>query len=164
MLPSSFRRLLVATVVAAVSGWACDRESAGASTASVAVVTEAAQAPEPTVLRLPNVRDSVKFAAIGDYGTGQKPQYDVARQMAAWHQVFPLLRVGRRRPASAGRLEAIGADRGAIRSGSELHAERDRRGRPALSGGLADRKNRRLRHAPPAAQAGGHRRALSGDI
>ena len=38
---------------------------------------------------LPNLEDSLKFAAFGDSGTGEKPQYDLAAQMAAWHRRFP---------------------------------------------------------------------------
>ena len=32
--------------------------------------------------------DSLKFAAIGDNGTGDQPQYDIARQMTAFHNGF----------------------------------------------------------------------------
>jgi 3',5'-cyclic AMP phosphodiesterase CpdA len=32
---------------------------------------------------------SLKFAAIGDNGTGERPEYDVGRQMAAYHERFP---------------------------------------------------------------------------
>ncbi len=38
---------------------------------------------------LPNRPDSLKFAAIGDNGTGDQPQYEVARQMTAFHDRFP---------------------------------------------------------------------------
>src|SRR5262249_13765645 len=38
---------------------------------------------------LPNRADSLKFAAIGDNGTGDQPQYDVAQQMANAHAKFP---------------------------------------------------------------------------
>jgi hypothetical protein len=38
---------------------------------------------------LPNQSDSLKFAAIGDNGTGEKPEYDIGRQMAALHATFP---------------------------------------------------------------------------
>jgi predicted MPP superfamily phosphohydrolase len=38
---------------------------------------------------VPNRRDSLKFAAIGDMGTGDKPQYEVAAQLNAWHGKFP---------------------------------------------------------------------------
>jgi hypothetical protein len=37
---------------------------------------------------LPNRPGSVKFAAIGDNGTGDQPQYDVASQMEQWHRRF----------------------------------------------------------------------------
>src|SRR3954452_22635426 len=58
-------------------------------------------------LALPNQHDSVKFAAIGDTGTGDRPQYDVGSQMALWHQRFAFDLVimlgdnvyGRQRPA-----------------------------------------------------------------
>jgi hypothetical protein len=38
---------------------------------------------------LPRARDSVKFAVIGDTGTGGRAQYDVARRMAEAHDRFP---------------------------------------------------------------------------
>ena len=43
------------------------------------------QAQELTV---PNRPDSLKFAAFGDNGTGQQPEYDVASQMNVWHAKF----------------------------------------------------------------------------
>src|ERR1700681_858108 len=60
--------------------------------AAVAVVVVAAvlllgvQAQELTV---PNRPGSLKFAAIGDNGTGEQPEYDVANQMDLWHRRFP---------------------------------------------------------------------------
>jgi hypothetical protein len=55
--------------------------------AIVAIVSAAllAQAPRS----LPNRPDSVKFAAIGDNGTGERAQYEVANQMATRHAGFP---------------------------------------------------------------------------
>jgi 3',5'-cyclic AMP phosphodiesterase CpdA len=38
---------------------------------------------------LPNRADSLKFAAMGDNGTGDRPQYDVAQQMVKTHGAFP---------------------------------------------------------------------------
>jgi 3',5'-cyclic AMP phosphodiesterase CpdA len=38
---------------------------------------------------LPNRADSLKFAAIGDNGTGDRPQYEVAQQMTKVHATFP---------------------------------------------------------------------------
>lgn len=40
-------------------------------------------------LALPNKTDSVKFAVIGDFGTGDAPEYQVASQMAAFRARFP---------------------------------------------------------------------------
>ena len=37
---------------------------------------------------LPNAKDSVKFLVIGDSGTGDRAQYDVAARIAAAHEVF----------------------------------------------------------------------------
>jgi predicted MPP superfamily phosphohydrolase len=39
-------------------------------------------------LSVPNNPDSVKFVAIGDNGTGEQPQYDIADQMESWHRRF----------------------------------------------------------------------------
>ena len=38
---------------------------------------------------LPNLPDSLKFAVIGDNGTGKTPQYEVGQQMAALRTTFP---------------------------------------------------------------------------
>jgi 3',5'-cyclic AMP phosphodiesterase CpdA len=38
---------------------------------------------------LPNRADSLKFAVLGDNGTGQRPQFDVATQMARARLTFP---------------------------------------------------------------------------
>ena len=60
--------------------------------AAVSVVVVAAvlllgvQAQE---LTLPNRPDSLKYAAFGDNGTGEQPEYDVANQMDRWHRRFP---------------------------------------------------------------------------
>jgi predicted MPP superfamily phosphohydrolase len=42
---------------------------------------------------LPSIPDSVKFAVIGDAGTGDPPQYDIANQMTRLHATFPFDRV-----------------------------------------------------------------------
>lgn len=48
-----------------------------------------AQQPTPLTIQLPNRDDSVKFAAIGDNGTGQRAQYEVAERMVDAHARFP---------------------------------------------------------------------------
>jgi predicted MPP superfamily phosphohydrolase len=40
-------------------------------------------------LALPRAADSLKFAVIGDNGTGETPQYDIARQMVSSRSSFP---------------------------------------------------------------------------
>jgi hypothetical protein len=40
-------------------------------------------------ITLPAAPNSVKFAAIGDTGSGDQPQYDVANQMTRFHAKFP---------------------------------------------------------------------------
>src|SRR5438445_7548844 len=40
-------------------------------------------------LQLPLKQKSVRFAVIGDMGTGLKPQYETAAQMMKWHEKFP---------------------------------------------------------------------------
>src|SRR3954447_23149792 len=40
-------------------------------------------------LKLPLKSNSVRFAVIGDMGTGKKPQFDVAAQMVKYRESFP---------------------------------------------------------------------------
>ena len=62
------------------------RRQRGPLSATVAVLALAAilGAAQP-----PNRQGSLKFAAIGDNGTGDQAQYDVARQMTTAHEKFP---------------------------------------------------------------------------
>jgi hypothetical protein len=55
----------------------------------VAIAPGSPGAAQNAAAGVPNRKDSLKFAAIGDNGTGDKPQYDVAAQMSAWHRTFP---------------------------------------------------------------------------
>src|SRR5262245_2217922 len=38
---------------------------------------------------LPNRAESLKFCVLGDFGTGERPQYQLAEQMATLHRKFP---------------------------------------------------------------------------
>lgn len=49
-------------------------------------LTIAAEAPQ---LKLPPRPDAIRFALIGDFGTGEEPQIETAAEMAAVHQMFP---------------------------------------------------------------------------
>ncbi len=66
--PGALHRLIVAAIAAAI--------------------VPLAEAQVAVTLPLPNRPDSVKFAAFGDMGTGDRPQYEVAEQMVAYHQRF----------------------------------------------------------------------------
>ena len=57
-------------------------------TVAFAATVWAAQAENVT---LPGDPAALKFAVIGDNGTGDKPQYDVGSQMAAVHARFPFV-------------------------------------------------------------------------
>lgn len=71
-------------IVETPSGWplACRWLVAIAVTASVASASG-------INLALPNQTDSLKFAVIGDFGTGGQSSYEVAAQMAALRARFP---------------------------------------------------------------------------
>ena len=56
--------------------------------ALVLALTPAALLAQSAVTPLPNRSGSLKFAAIGDNGTGDREQYDVAQQIAAAHNTF----------------------------------------------------------------------------
>lgn len=65
-----------------------------AATVLAAGMAEQAQAPATfmsavTETRPPVGKDSVKFLVLGDTGTGDRAQYDVAAQVWKSHQVFP---------------------------------------------------------------------------
>jgi hypothetical protein len=55
---------------------------------AVAIAVQGRSGAAPGV-ELPRAADSVKFAVIGDNGTGAPPQYDVGRQLAAARAGFP---------------------------------------------------------------------------
>ena len=56
---------------------------------ATARLTPAAQNAARAVEPLPTRSDSLKFAVLGDNGTGEKPQYDVGQRMASARTTFP---------------------------------------------------------------------------
>jgi predicted MPP superfamily phosphohydrolase len=61
--------------------------AAGGGTAAQ---TAAQKGSAPSLaLTLPNKSESLKFAVLGDFGTGSGEQYDLAAQMKRAHDVFP---------------------------------------------------------------------------
>ena len=77
-------RLLLVLVLAACCG-ACSQEAV-----DVRHATFTGPAPAPAeALALPRRPGSIKFAAIGDSGRGDRGQYEVSAQMQAFRKVFP---------------------------------------------------------------------------
>jgi len=85
MLMRTRRRFSVALVVVLLTGTgsACRDRDAAAATAVVA-----AQAPAEPPVPLPNRDGSFKFGVLGDFGTGDPPQYELADQMVKLHERF----------------------------------------------------------------------------
>jgi 3',5'-cyclic AMP phosphodiesterase CpdA len=74
-----------ATILALVVG-------CGAATAALPPRPAAIQAPAPAqapAVALPNRDGSLKFGVLGDFGTGDREQYQLGEQMAALHGRFP---------------------------------------------------------------------------
>jgi len=61
----------------------------GTSAPPSETVTVLEQKPSSAPTPLPNREGSLKFAVLGDFGTGDRPQYELAAQMAATHKRFP---------------------------------------------------------------------------
>ena len=60
---------------------------------AIVAVTAAAATAGALDLRLPNASGSVKFAVVGDFGTGDRLEYELAARMAAAHAQFPFTTV-----------------------------------------------------------------------
>ena len=71
-----------------IAGFACAIDSAAPS---VPVVAQSAQAPKSSdpAVPLPNRDGSLKFGVLGDFGTGDREQYQLGEQMAKLHSRFP---------------------------------------------------------------------------
>ena len=59
------------------------------SSATVAVAAPQPGSPPQAQVPLPNRPDSLKFAVIGDNGNGDRAQYEIGEQLAAWRARFP---------------------------------------------------------------------------
>src|SRR6266851_1080467 len=53
-----------------------------------ATIVQALQAPAESPVPLPNKDGSLKFCVLGDFGTGEQVQYQLAEQMAKLHERF----------------------------------------------------------------------------
>lgn len=79
------RPKLILLLVLTIATGACGRDVGDARDA-----TFIGPAPPPAeALALPDRPGSIKFAAIGDSGRGDRAQYEVSQQMQAFREVFP---------------------------------------------------------------------------
>lgn len=80
---------LVVSLLLPASG--CARTVASSQSASAAGVQAgaASNGVASTALSLPNAAGSLKFAVLGDFGTGDRPQYALGTRMAKVHDAFP---------------------------------------------------------------------------
>jgi hypothetical protein len=74
--------IVVAGLLAAFVWLPASSGTAGASSPA----SQAAAAPQ---VNLPNREGSLKFAVLGDFGTGGREQYELGEQMAQTHERFP---------------------------------------------------------------------------
>lgn len=81
-------RPLRAGIAFALLVLACAAVTVPAGPVEVRAATQQAPAA-PLALTLPNKPDSLKFAVLGDFGTGSREQYELAGMMARVHEVFP---------------------------------------------------------------------------
>jgi len=86
------RRLRAVTFLLCLSALASCGTSAP-SFSSVAVTAAQPAGPAQGQIPLPYKPDTLKFAVIGDNGTGERPQYEIGQQLAAWHAKFPFVLV-----------------------------------------------------------------------
>jgi hypothetical protein len=72
----------------ALAAWVCGVWTTAAPARSV-TAQQATAAPAAAVTALPNRADSLKFAVLGDFGTGDRAQYQLGEQMAKLRERFP---------------------------------------------------------------------------
>jgi predicted MPP superfamily phosphohydrolase len=80
--------LLFAVVVIGCGAASTERAPVAAPRGPVAVV-HTTQPAAGLALTVPNRADSVKFAVLGDFGTGSREQYDLAAVMKRVHDQYP---------------------------------------------------------------------------
>jgi 3',5'-cyclic AMP phosphodiesterase CpdA len=85
----SFLRSCVAVCANAATPWVTSVGSRALAAAGSCMAWTSLAAQARVTLSLPNAADSVKFVAMGDNGTGERPQYDIGALMAQAHQLYP---------------------------------------------------------------------------
>ena len=79
------RRRIVTSLAAALITIGC---GVGIPAAAGPAVVLAPQGPAEAPASLPNKSGSLKFVVLGDFGTGERRQYDLAAELAKFHEGF----------------------------------------------------------------------------
>jgi predicted MPP superfamily phosphohydrolase len=85
----TFRPAFLACALAAVLCCANAEQARSVAVNAPESGTPAVPAPQAAQVPLPNKPNTLKFGAIGDNGDGDSEQYEIGKQMAAWHARFP---------------------------------------------------------------------------
>jgi predicted MPP superfamily phosphohydrolase len=89
-MPSRISALVLLLVLVVIGGGSASTERAPVAVPrGPAAVVETPQAAAGLALTMPNRADSVKFAVLGDFGTGSREQYDLANVMKRVHDQYP---------------------------------------------------------------------------
>jgi 3',5'-cyclic AMP phosphodiesterase CpdA len=81
----SMPRLVTTAIVAAFITFAC---RGGVPVKAGPVVVTAPAGPASAPIPLPNKKGSLKFTVLGDFGTGERGEYELAAQMARFREGF----------------------------------------------------------------------------
>lgn len=81
------RRFVAISAAAALFALGC---RFGAPPIAATSAVRGAAGPVVTGVPLPNKRGSLKFLVLGDFGTGGRGQYELAAEMARFHETFPV--------------------------------------------------------------------------
>jgi predicted phosphodiesterase len=85
----SFGAIAVVTAATLAAGFASPSPMPDGAPRQAAAQRDGGADRPPAGLSLPNEKDSLKFAVLGDFGTGDRRQYALAERMAAVHRAFP---------------------------------------------------------------------------
>src|SRR6476646_2249759 len=84
--PVMMRRVAVTLGLSVALLWLAP--AAGTRSAAVQTAAQAPGAASAASVELPNRDGSLKFAVLGDFGTGKREQYELGTQMAKVHERF----------------------------------------------------------------------------
>ena len=87
-IPSRISAVILLLIVVVLGCGSASTERPTTTPRGPATVVETPQAAGALALTMPNRGDSVKFAVLGDFGTGTREQYELAAVMKQAHDLF----------------------------------------------------------------------------